>query len=605
LLANASLTSLLLSNNGIGSGALRLLAHALTAHPGITFLDLGVNPLRPPDVDAAADGGTPSSVEAAGSIGSSEGAGRWAASGEEPARWAFPQGMLAFGASLGQLSSLRCLRLQYMRAGANLGACVGRTLGDATSALRELNLQGSPLSAAGLRALVQSLSAATGVHPELPTSRPQPHITGTRGAPPPPAAAAGLGSQPPGVELLNLEGCLREAGAALPALWTWLSRPGGALRRLNLAYNLFGPHEALELGEAIALNTTLHELDAGANPTTPAGSAALCRALKPNGTLRSLGLSYAPVGAEGAAALGELLSSSACALTALNMDGCGLTTAGVCAIVAALAGETEGGRRAGRRGTRLVSLRLEDNGIGGGGGSSGKGEGGGGSSGGGGSGSSAGGGGSGCGRGGASSTGGRDPITFGTGGGGDDGDDARVACAALGRALVACSSLSSLFLGNNRIGHSETDDAIRALSAGIAMSTGLSVLDLGGNQLRPHGLRALLTGMRAQQNITALDVSRCALRDPGAEALAVELLASATLLFVSAADNEIGPPGGRALADALDSNPGLVELNLSFNPAVAYTDLTRVRLTNVTRGGVALVNPLDGLSKAEAMGENF
>lgn len=587
LLANSSLTSLLLSNNGIGSGALRLLAHALTAHGGITYLDLGVNPLRPPDPGEAAD--TASSGAGAG-IDSRAAAGRWAASSDDAARWAFPQGMLAFGESLGRLSSLRCLRLQYNRAGANLGACVGRALGDPASAdaLRQLNLQGSPLSAAGLRALVQGLSTAADAPPGLPTGPPRPADVFPRGGLPPPAAAAGLGGRPPGVELLNLEGCLRGARAALPALWAWLSRPGGGLRRLNLAYNELGPDEARELGEAVALNTALHELDAGANPTTPAGSAAFCRALKPNGTLRSLGLAYVPLGAEGGAALGDLLATPTCALTALNLDGCALTTAGVCSIVAALAGETEGGTRAGRRGARLASLRLEDNGIGGGGGGTG------------GTGSGGGGGGAGSGRG--TGTGGR-----GTGGGGGGGDveDARAACAALGRALVACSSLDSLFLGNNRIGHAEMDDAIRALAAGIAMSAGLSVLDLGGNQLRPHGLRALLTGLRAQQGITALDLSRCALRDPGAEALAVELVASAVLRFVSATDNEIGPAGGRALADAFDANRGLVQFNLSFNPAVAYTDLTRVRLTNIMRGGVALVNPLDGLSKAEAIGENF
>jgi len=74
---------------------------------------------------------------------------------------------------------------------------------------------------------------------------------------------------------------------------------------------------------------------------------------------------------------------------------------------------------------------------------------------------------------------------------------------------------------------------------------------------------------------------------------------------VSAADNNICLAGGRALADAFDANPIVLQLNLSFNPAIAYKDLTRVRLTNALRGGVNLVNPLDGLSKVEAGAANF
>jgi len=51
---------------------------------------------------------------------------------------------------------------------------------------------------------------------------------------------------------------------------------------------------------------------------------------------------------------------------------------------------------------------------------------------------------------------------------------------------------------------------------------------------------------------------------------------SNTLRFVSAAHNDIGAVGGRALADAYEANRAMLNLNLSFNPAVAYKDLTAV-----------------------------
>mmetsp|Transcript_27082 Transcript_27082/g.76128 ORF Transcript_27082/g.76128 Transcript_27082/m.76128 type:complete len:381 (-) Transcript_27082:112-1254(-) len=357
-------------------------------------------------------------------------------------------------------------------------------------------------------------------------------------------------SGPTGVELLNLEGCLRGAKGATGALWAWLSKAGGALRRLNVAYNDLGLDDARALGEALATNTALRELDVGSNPLTPEGISHLCYGLHTNCTLQSLGLSYVLVGEPGARAIGELLSLQACALTAIHLDGCRISNEGLAAITAALAGESEPGVRGGRRGAKLSLLRLEDNGL------------------------------------------------------GFDGTGPQ-ACAALSNALVACGTLESLFLGNNRLGDGITDEGMRVLSAGIAMSSGLNPLDLGGNQLGPQGLRSLLTGLRAQQGITALEVSRCDLGDVGAEALALELQASATLRFVSAADNNICLAGGRALADAFDANPIVLQLNLSFNPAIAYKDLTRVRLTNALRGGVNLVNPLDGLSKVEAGAANF
>ena len=168
-----------------------------------------------------------------------------------------------------------------------------------------------------------------------------------------------------------------------------------------------------------------------------------------------------------------------------------------------------------------------------------------------------------------------------------------------------CRSLSSLFVGGNGLGSPEGADCITALAAGIATSAGLRVLDLGGNQLRPHGLRALLAGLRAQQGLTALEVSGCALGDAGAEALANELRASTLLQFVSASSNEVGLVGGKALADAFEASSSMLQLDLTRNPGVGYATLTRLRMLNVVRGGPSLVNPLDGLTKAEAQSENF
>ena len=483
LASNSSLTALLSSNNRFGSEALQQLAKGLLSQNHISTLDLGVNPF---------------------------GSSAQGTSGEAKER--SPVSILAFGDALGR-TPLRSLRMQYVHAGANLGSCVGRALGgSAPGALRQLNLQGSPLSIAGMRALVTGLSTAS-------------------------------------VELLNLEGSLRDATAALKELCSWLAQAGGSLRRLNLAHNKIAAADARAIAEALATNTSLQDLDLGANPIEPDGVQSFCAAATANASLRKLGLSYVHVGAAGAVALGELLDSPACALVALDLDGCRLTSKGVTTIAAAIAGAEEGQRRGGRI-AKLESLRLEDNAI-------------------------------------------------------DAGDGGPGACAALARALSVCRSLSSLFVGGNGLGSPEGADCITALAAGIATSAGLRVLDLGGNQLRPHGLRALLAGLRAQQGLTALEVSGCALGDAGAEALANELRASTLLQFVSASSNEVGLVGGKALADAFEASSSMLQLDLTRNPGVGYATLTRLRMLNVVRGGPSLVNPLDGLTKAEAQSENF
>ncbi len=312
LAANRSLRLLMLSNNRIGAGSLRTLAVALEAHGGIEEIDMSVNPLED---EAASEKSNKEAIE-------------------------------AFGSALGSLKALSGVRLRHSHAPSDsLGLCISQViLGDADRGLRMINLQGSRLSAAGLRSIIEAVlpSRAAAAKGDAVGALPPPSV--------PPAAS---------VEVLNLEGCLANARSSLDDLWSLVAHPLCPLRRLMLGLNQLDEEDGAKLGGALASNTSLHALDLSSNPLGGAGVSALARGLavavqRRSSALEHLGLDYCGAGVDGAVALAELLASSKCPITSLTLCANGLGAEGIRELAAAFGNGQ-------RIGSQLRRLRLEDN----------------------------------------------------------------------------------------------------------------------------------------------------------------------------------------------------------------------------------------------------
>ncbi len=491
-----------------------------------------------------------------------------AATGTSAADWQWDRGgaMRTFGRVLASCSSLRTLAIQHTAARARCGVCVASALMPGTAPTHGLSADapGRPLGLAALQTLnLQGTAISETALQELTTALGQPGRSG-------PVS-------------LNLEGSLRRAHAALPALWAWLREGPSPVRQLNLGFNALP--SGGELGAALAANRTLAELDLGANGElgaiarpeddedeggqpaaaggrTPggardgrggrsvgsdaeeeapkvtaamlarleAGVGALCAGLQQRCSLRSLDLSYIPLGEPGAQRLAAVLITRQCALTALRLDGCDLGPKGAAALAASLADLTQC--------APLRTLRLEYNGI------------------------------------------------------GPEGTK-RLAAAIPQRA-----SLQALFLGCNAI----REEGARALGGALGTSASLRTLDVGDNALDVTGLRLLLEGVRAQNALTAFDLSNNVLGDVGAETLASELRANPALQFVRVNGNRVGEVGGASLAAAVDesANEALL-LDARHNYSIAYRDSLKIRMSNLRRRHSAGASPLDGMGAKDAM----
>lgn len=501
-----SLTSILLSKVGLGARSVPAIAALVSSLDLLTEIDLSVNAFagvdewgvpKVFDSDAQPDGGGAggSGGVAAGSAAGSSGFGRLGrrggrgaaaeptaaalsaafsealddlavdaamrASGSNNANdWDFPSSMRTLGRVLGSRPQLTKLAIQHCAARARVGACVASCVHATTcvAPIAHLNLQGSSLSEAAFSELCKALKDRAGAGPTN----------------------------------LNLEGCVRNAHGALPALWALLKASETPCKVLNIGFN--GLRQGAELGAALAANHgALTELDAGSNELggehVEAGVVALCKSFsaaplvksgkggdakggeaKPsrNGgdgdgdgggagggaggggagehqqrghspvgvcTLHSLDLSYTRLGLSGAKSLAGVLTLRGCALTSLRLDGCSLGADGVAALSAAL-GESA-------KCAPIKTLRLEYNGMG----------------------------------------------VEGT--------------KHLAVAMPSRPTLTALFIGCNAL----SSAGARHLASAISVSPNLQTLDCGDNDLDEQAMRSLLEGVRSQYSITALDVS--------------------------------------------------------------------------------------------------
>ncbi|CAN0444931.1 unnamed protein product, partial [Ectocarpus sp. 12 AP-2014] len=136
-------------------------------------------------------------------------------------------------------------------------------------------------------------------------------------------------------------------------------RLGGAevkLEYVELFDDNIGPTGATALGQSLSIgcNKSLLSLKLDYNPSLGSeGTAALCRGLRTNSSLKQLHLPYCDLGSDAGPPLGEMLSYTKLQLAVLNLQGNRLEAEGTKALSPGLA-----------RNRSLVYLSLADNGIG-------------------------------------------------------------------------------------------------------------------------------------------------------------------------------------------------------------------------------------------------
>ncbi|CAM9682083.1 unnamed protein product [Ectocarpus sp. 4 AP-2014] len=289
--------------------------------------------------------------------------------------------------------------------------------------VRALSLRQNQVTAAGVRALLDSLRSATDSGDRLACLELDFNPIGDTGAQPLPAylkerAARGGG----GLEELSLRFCdigpagylssalLKSAAAAKIAANDDANNPaseapttagrgggreeeeaeeekkGGAefglpppvpsgIRRLLLTGNdRLGDAGAKALASALKKDGSLQVLDLTRCKIGDDGARCLANALRSNSCLRELRLGYNDISADGAVALASLLHAGSSALECLELQGNHVGDAGAVALADGLVGRNKrGGRRRGgaakqgnssRRGPGLRSLNLAGNGIG-------------------------------------------------------------------------------------------------------------------------------------------------------------------------------------------------------------------------------------------------
>jgi len=206
--------------------------------------------------------------------------------------WVWPHALESFGKILQSIPGLVRLKMQYCGEHALAGWCIGAAL-EGSTALRMVNLQGSPFVEIDFDRMTRSLSKR-GVDGPL---------------------------------YLNLEGCVKDVGVRAEAFYDALIGQHASVERLNLGFNELdaGPHLDT-MCRALASNSTLRELDLGANPLNWSMGVigTLCDALAQQRGLEALILSNTTGHPAGAAQLADWLLSGRCSLTALELDGCEL-----------------------------------------------------------------------------------------------------------------------------------------------------------------------------------------------------------------------------------------------------------------------------------------
>eukprot|EP00051_Salpingoeca_urceolata_P025188 m.448271 g.448271 ORF g.448271 m.448271 type:complete len:548 (-) comp20315_c14_seq30:319-1962(-) len=131
--------------------------------------------------------------------------------------------------------------------------------------------------------------------------------------------------------------------------------------------------------------------------------------------------------------------------------------------------------------------------------------------------------------------------------------------AALGQALTANTTLTSLTWEKSEIGHAS------AFGQALATNTTLTSLDLSDNHIGADGAAALGQALAANTALTSLHLHYNKIGHAGAAALAQALAVNTTLTSLHLKWNNIGDTGAAALGQALATNTTLTSLDLRHN----------------------------------------
>ena len=292
-----------------------------------------------------------------------------------------------------------------------------------------------------------------------------------------------------------------------------------SLTNLDLSKNSFGNSGASSLAQALAVNSSLTNLDLSKTRFGNSGAACLAQALAVNSSLTKLDLSENRFGNSGAASLAQALAVNS-SLTKLDLSENRFGNSGAASLAQALAVNSS-----------LTSLDLSEN-------------------------------------------------RFGNSG-----------AASLAQALAVNSSLTNLNLRGNSIG----DSGAASLSQALSVNSSLTNLDLRGHSIGHSGAASLSQALAVNSSLTKLDFSWNSIGDSGAASLSHALAANSSLTNLDLRGSRIGDSGDAFLSQALGVNSSLTNLDLSWNSigdsgAVSLSQALAVNssLTNLDLRGIRI-----------------
>ena len=292
-----------------------------------------------------------------------------------------------------------------------------------------------------------------------------------------------------------------------------------SLTNLDLRGNRIGSSGAASLSQALVVNSSLTNLDLSKNSFGNSGASSLAQALAVNSSLTNLDLSKTRFGNSGAACLAQALAVNS-SLTKLDLSENRFGNSGAASLAQALAVNSS-----------LINLDLSEN-------------------------------------------------RFGNSG-----------AASLAQALAVNSSLTNLNLRGNSIG----DSGAASLSQALSVNSSLTNLDLRGHSIGHSGAASLSQALAVNSSLTKLDFSWNSIGDSGAASLSHALAANSSLTNLDLRGSRIGDSGAAFLSQALGVNSSLTNLDLSWNSigdsgAVSLSQALAVNssLTNLDLRGIGI-----------------
>ena len=268
-------------------------------------------------------------------------------------------------------------------------------------------------------------------------------------------------------------------------------KDNSSLTDLNLNENGIDASGAASLAEALEGNSSLAILDLRWNSFRTSGAVVLSRALEANSSLTFLDLSYNLIGSTGVASLSQALKANS-SLTNLNLSSNDIGASGATSLSQALATNSS-----------LTHLDLSCNEIGASG------------------------------------------------------------ATSISQALATNSSLTHLDLSSNNI----CDYGAASLSEYLVANFSLASLNLRCNRIGAFGAGFLSQCLKANSSLTSLDLQSNAIGNFGAALLSNAVAVNSSLTYLNLHSNRIRDSGATSLAKALQANfsSSLTDLDLDCN----------------------------------------